>query len=142
MNSILAFPRKSAYATLKLYLKRKNPALCHIITGILTSTFLKPVNGSKKSILNWVMKLNAFMCAIFFLQNPWKSFHSNHWFFLLLELQTTYKLYFCNQMECWQYIFRQSGDFNLKNVSFHRYWPKHTVKKVKLWGKMIVEKSD
>ena len=37
--------------------------------GIFPSTFLQPVNGSKNSILNWVMKLNLFMCTFF-----WKAF--------------------------------------------------------------------
>ena len=48
-----------------------NPIL-EVITGIFLSTFLKPVNGSKNSILNRVMKLNLFMFSLFsflFLKN-------------------------------------------------------------------------
>ena len=48
------------------------------------STCLQPLNGSKNSILNWVMKLSLFM--LFFLKNPWKIFHYIHLFF-------TYGLY-------------------------------------------------
>ena len=35
-------------------------------SGILPSTFLQSVNGSKNSILNWVMKLNLFMFFLLF----------------------------------------------------------------------------
>ena len=48
-----------------------NPIL-EVITGIFLSTFLQPVNGSKNSILNRVMKLNLFMFSLFsflFLKN-------------------------------------------------------------------------
>ena len=37
-----------------------------ILSGIFPSTFLQPVNGSKNSILNWVMKLSPFMCFYFY----------------------------------------------------------------------------
>ena len=30
------------------------------LTGFYPSTFLQPINGSKNSILNWVLKLNLF----------------------------------------------------------------------------------
>ena len=47
-------------------------------SGIFPSTFLQPVNGSKNSILNWViMKLNLFMLFLFFLfcfETPLKDF--------------------------------------------------------------------
>ena len=35
-------------------------------SGILPSTFLQLVNGSKNSILNWVMKLNLFIFFLLF----------------------------------------------------------------------------
>ena len=40
--------------------------------GIFPSTFLQPVNSSKNSILNWIIKLNLFM-YIFFVK-PLKDF--------------------------------------------------------------------
>ena len=38
------------------------------------STFLQPVNSGKNSILNWVMKLNLFMCFFLFLKNLFLSY--------------------------------------------------------------------
>ena len=51
------------------------------LLGIFLSTFLQLVNGSKNSILNWVVKLNLFMC--FFFEKPLKtqSFHMYFCFF-------------------------------------------------------------
>ena len=40
---------------------------CFLRAGIFPSTFLQPVNSSKNWILNWVMKLNLFMCFSSFL---------------------------------------------------------------------------
>ena len=59
-------------------------------TGIFPNTFLQPVNSSKSSILNWVMKLNLLMCFCFFLflKHPWKIFHSILLFFLFFGLNT------------------------------------------------------
>ena len=37
-----------------------------LLVGIFQSTFLQLVNGSKNSVLNWVMKLYLFMCFFFF----------------------------------------------------------------------------
>ena len=37
-----------------------------VITSKFPSTFLKPVNGGKNSILNWVLKLNLFLCLFLF----------------------------------------------------------------------------
>ena len=56
----------------------------HISSGIFPSTFLQPLNGSK-SILNWVMKLNLFLCffIFLFLKHPWKIFLSIHLFLTL-----------------------------------------------------------
>ena len=58
--------------------------------GIFRSTFLQQVNGSKNSILNWVMKLNLFMCFFFllFLKHSWQICHSIRLFFLLFDLDT------------------------------------------------------
>ena len=48
------------------------------------STFLQPVNGSKSSILNWVMKLSLFMfCFCFCFEKPLKIFLSYSAIFLL-----------------------------------------------------------
>ena len=46
------------------------------IPGIFSGTFLQPVNSTKNSILNWVMKLSLFMCFFSFLfcKYPWKLF--------------------------------------------------------------------
>ena len=49
-------------------------------------SFLQPVNGSKNSILNWVMKLNLF--SFLFWKHPWKIFHSILVFFLLFGFDT------------------------------------------------------
>ena len=64
---------------LRVYCNKPRVDRNHTESSIFPSTFLKPVNGSKTSILNWVMKLNPFMCfSFFFLKNPWKIFHSIH----------------------------------------------------------------
>ena len=43
--------------------------------GIFPNTFIQPVNGSKNSILNWVMELNLFMFLLFFFfEKPLKYF--------------------------------------------------------------------
>ena len=63
------------------------------LPGIFARTSLQPVNSTKTSILNWVMKLFMF-CFLFvllflflffflFLKIPWKIFHSIYLFFLL-----------------------------------------------------------
>ena len=67
----------------------------YILADIFPSTFLHPINGSKNSILNWLMKLNLFMCFFFFFCflkhcRPWKIFHSIHLVFLFFGL-VTYK---------------------------------------------------
>ena len=50
----------------------------HTESIIFRSTFLKPVNDSKISILNWFMKLNRFMCfSSLFLKNLSKIFYSS-----------------------------------------------------------------
>ena len=58
-------------------------------SGIFPSTFLQPVNGSKNSILNWVMKLNLFMFFFLFVffKHPWKIFYFIH-LFLMFALDT------------------------------------------------------
>ena len=59
------------------------------LPGIFPSTFPQPVNGSKNSILNWVMKLNLYMFfSSLFLKHPWKNFWSICLFFLLFGLNT------------------------------------------------------
>ena len=61
-------------------------------TAIFPSIFLEQENGSKNSILNWVMKLNFFMFFLFlFLKHLWKISQSIHLFFFLLFGLDTYK---------------------------------------------------
>ena len=57
-------------------------------SGIFPNTFPQLVNGSKNSILNWVIKLNHFLFFCLFLNYPWKIFHSIHLLFLLFGLDT------------------------------------------------------
>ena len=58
-------------------------------SGIFPSTFLQLVNGSKNSILNWVMKLNLFVFfLVCFFKHPWKIFYFIHLFFLIFGLDT------------------------------------------------------
>ena len=69
------------YLSIKIFLWKTK-------TRHFPSTFLQPVNGSKKSILNWVMKLSLFVFFVFlFLRHLWKIFHSIHLFFLLFWLR-------------------------------------------------------
>ena len=62
------------------------------LPGIFARTSLQPVNSTKNSILNWVMKLLfcffvcfavSFSFFFLFLKIPWKIFHSIYLFFLL-----------------------------------------------------------
>ena len=78
-----------------------------ITTGIFPSTFLRPVNESKNSILNWVKKLNLFHLTPL-VNLTWK-------FPIKLEnskknychcRQTMYKLSFCCQKESCKCIFQ------------------------------------
>ena len=66
-----------------------NPQACvKVIFGfvdIFPSTFLQPVNSSKNSILNWVLKIDL-SCVL----NHWKIFHSIPLFTFLIT-------YFCSQ---------------------------------------------
>ena len=57
-----------------LYTKHKGKREWH--TGIFPNTFLQLVNDSKNSILNWVIKLNLFMCfcSFFVFETPLKDF--------------------------------------------------------------------
>ena len=69
----------------------RTPHLTHLLSpNPLFSPYFPP-------ILNWVMKLNLFMCFLFFiiifflflfLKHPWKVFHSIHLFFELFSLDT------------------------------------------------------
>ena len=59
------------------------------LAGIFLSTFLLPVNSSKESILNWVMKVNLFI-LFFFLKHPWKNFQSIHSLFLCFDVDLRY----------------------------------------------------
>ena len=75
------------------------------------------------------MKLNLFMCS-----KPLKGF----------PIVSPIHLfdYFCSQKECQKCIFQQSRDLNLK--SHHRdsgLSNKRTVKKLRIWGTMAVDKS-
>ena len=59
------------------------------LPGIFPSTFPQPVNGSKNSILNWVMKLNLYVFFFFFVfEAPLKEFLT--YFPLLLTLWFKY----------------------------------------------------
>ena len=138
----------------------------HISSGIFPSTFLQPLNGSI-SILNWVMKLNLFLCffIFLFLKHPWKIFLSIHLFLTLWfrYLQTLIKekcmylssqLFFKTNHEILN--FQQKSKKNAfssdlqtqisKNFPFSAYhgatsrshWTKPTVKKQ---GKTAVDKS-
>ena len=60
----LCDPRTSIYIVFVLILL--------LISDIFPSTFLQPVNDSKKSTLNWVMKVNLFIC--FFFEKPLEDF--------------------------------------------------------------------
>ena len=136
--------------------------------GIFPSTFLQPVNGSKNSILNRVMKFNLFMCFFFFFvfETPLNDFPFYSPILLTLwfrYLQTRIKesrMYLSSQLFFKtpnktlkfqeKYILQRSTDLNSKNISFgvyHRatprsHWTKQTVKKLNLWGrKTAVDKS-
>ena len=88
--------------------------------GIFSSTFLQPVNGSKTSILNWVMKLNYFICSKSLKDFPFYS-------------RIHFSDYFSSGPKC---IFKWSGDLNFKNP--HRdneLNSNQTVKKLNLWRK-------
>ena len=104
------------------------------------STFLQPVNSSKKSILNWVIKLDL-------IKLPMKLSSSRKncsccW-------QTMCKLCFCSQKEYQKWIFEQSGGLNFKDFPFGahhgstswRHLITKPVKKLNLWWKMAVHKS-
>ena len=120
----------------------------HKSAGIFPSTFPQPVNGSKNSILNWVIKLNLLMC--FFLGNTLERFsiafcYSNSLVQTITNMHKG-KLYVRNLKKC---IFQQSTDLNFEDFPFGVYhgttqwshWTKQTVKKLNLWGKTAVHKS-
>ena len=67
-----------------------NPQTC---SGFYPSTFLQPVNGSKNSILNWVLKLNLFkfLQVFFFFFFKCLSRKTLDRFFILLYLFLLYK---------------------------------------------------
>ena len=75
------------------------------IPGIFPNTFVQPVNGSKNSVLNLVMKHNLFMCfclfTCLFSKNSWKIFHFIHLFFLPFGLyKSTFGLEKCIKENC------------------------------------------
>ena len=104
------------------------------------STFLQPVNSSKKSILNWVIKLDL-------IKLPMKLSSSRK--NCSCCRQTMCKLCFCSQKEYQKWIFEQSGGLNFKDFPFGahhgstswRHLIKKPVKKLNLWWKMAVHKS-
>ena len=142
------------YTITKYFLSKRRSPL-QLDTGIFPSTFLQLANRSKNSILNWVIKLNLFMCFFFFFLKPWKIFHSINLLFLLFS-QVQIKescMYLSSQRffktphktikfqeKC---IFQRSADLKFKNFPFRihngatpwSHWTKQTVKKHNLWGK-------
>ena len=94
-------------------------------SGIFSSTFLQPVNGSKNSILNWVLKLNLFISS-----KALKDFL----FYSPIHLSDS-----CSSRKC---IFQWSGDLNFKNPpGDHELSNNKKVKKLNLWRKTAVNKS-
>ena len=88
------------------------------IPGIFPNTFVQPVNGSKKSVLNLVMKHNLFMCfclfTCLFSKNSWKIFHFIHLFFLPFGLyKSAFGLEKCIKENC-MYLVNSSSKFLIK----------------------------
>ena len=102
---------------------------------IFLSTFLQPIKGSKKSILNWAMKLNLFNLTLLvnFFHNSWKNSDFQD---KLLPLQT-------NDVQA---MLLQSEIVSEINLSANwktkcRDRTKQAVKKLNLCGKTAVDKS-
>ena len=99
--------------------------------GIFQSTFLQPVNGSKNSILNWVMKHNLF--NLIFLVN--------------FSLKLPIKLYAAVASGRYvQAMLLHSEKVSEMHLSANwkpkfKDWAKQTVKKLNLLGKTAVDKS-
>ena len=158
----------------KILLKYLEKICCSLVTSnkpsrFFPGTFLQLVNGTKNSILKWVMKLNLFMCffSFLFFKYPWKVFHSIHLFFLLFGLDTNMlkgKLYVSYQLTFLQNspqnfkiprkihkkcIFQQSVDLNIKKGPFVVYhgvtpwchWTKQAIKKLNFWWETALDKT-
>ena len=130
---------------------------------IFPSTFLQPVNGKKNSILNWVMKLNLFMCLqlnpfFFVFETSLKDFPFCSPILLTLwfrYLQTRIKktcMYAQTQKfpeKSKKNPFSSNLPTWISNISsdvYHRaapssHWAKQTLKKLILWGKTAVDRS-
>ena len=89
---LLFFPMGLTIMVLNCLVERQGQAF-------FSSNSLQPVNGSKNSILNWVMKLNYFICSKSLKDFPFYS-------------PIHFSDYFCSGRKC---IFQLSGDLNLKN---------------------------
>ena len=142
-----------------LVLQMFAPQQWNKLTGIFPSTFLQPVNCSKNSILNWVLKLNLFIFFSFFvyktsLKGPIHLFFLV-WFRYLQKCINESCVHLSGQFFSKnshktlkfheKYIFQWSADLNLKNFPFGVYyratpqgnWTKQTVKKLNLQGKWL-----
>ena len=95
------------------------------ISGIFPSTFLQLVNGSKNSILNWVLKLNHFSCS------------------KCLKYFLFYSPIHLSDFSSRKCIFQwSSGDLNFKNPhGYHELSNNQTVKKLNLQRKTALDKS-
>ena len=140
-----------------------------LLAGIFPSTSLQPVNGSKNSILNWVMKLSLFIevFSFFVFKTTLKDFpfYSSIlftlWFRYLPSHIKESCIYLSSQLflktpnyeiprkvkeKC---ISKQPADQNFKNFPFSVYhgatpwshWTMQRVKKLNLCGKTTVDKS-
>ena len=121
--------KKSLTSNLRILRQFMGNSWCH--TSIFQSTSLQPVNGSKNSILNWVMKLNLFMFFFLFVfKTPLKDFPCYPSIILTLQLRYLQK---CKNESCMyvssqlffktphetlkfqeKFIFLQTAELNLK----------------------------
>ena len=114
-------------------------------------------NGSKNSILNWVMKLSLFMFFVFFFgfETPLKDFQFYSYILLTLRfryLQTRIKesciylsgqIFFKSLRKIQEKCFL-SADLDFKNFNLgvsRSHWTKQAVKKLNLWGRTAVDRS-
>ena len=118
--------KKKKFLHLNIMTMRKCITLKYLTQAFFSSTFLQLVNSSKNSTLNWVMKLNRFICS-----KSWKYFP----FYSPIHLSG----YFCNSQKC---IFQWSGDLHFQNpYKYNELSNKQSVKKLNLWRKTAVGKS-
>ena len=116
---------------------------CGNRTGVFTGTFRQEVNGSKNSVLNWVMILNLFMCPCVI--KPFEAPQRNCGFgshLLKKSLMENFIYcavsdYLCSQKKCRKCIFQWSGgDLNFRKPhGDNELSNRQTVKKLNLWGK-------